>query len=314
MVELFFEGSEKKIEIIFKPKVNSLRTLPLSFWEKLVEACHAKILSKISNDYLDAYLLSESSLFVYDHYLVMITCGQTLLINSVKELLKNFKSEDIQAFFYERKNEVFPHHQHSHIFEDIETLKKWFQGKALRFGREDEHHLYLFSADDGYSSDEEDYTMEVLMHGVELDNIKYCIDKKFNLSPEDVRKKSKISHLIKGQIDDFIFEPVGYSLNAIDKKHYYTIHITPQSVGSYASFETNAKSIVGQPELTKKVLEVFKPASFDLMLFNKDRLGEIEFKNYLLKKTYFEELPSGYIVQYFSFFRPQNEPEKAILV
>ena len=64
---MFFEGSEKKIEVVFQDSLESLRQQPTSTWETLVEKSGAKILSKISNDKMDAYLLSESSLFVYDH-------------------------------------------------------------------------------------------------------------------------------------------------------------------------------------------------------------------------------------------------------
>lgn len=312
--DLFFEGSEKKIEIIFKPNTPSLRSMPYSYWEQLVKACNAQILSKVSNEYLDAYLLSESSLFVYDSYLIMITCGQTQLINSVKKILETFSTDTIQAFFYERKNEVFPHQQPSHVFEDLETLKKWFKGSALRFGREDEHHLYLYSSAQNFIPDDEDHTMEILMHGVHPQSIKHFMNPSPNLSKEEVRKKSKILDIVKGKIDDFIFDPQGYSLNSLDGKFYYTIHVTPQNFGNYTSFETNAKSIVGQPELAKKVLEVFKPASFDLILFNKEKLQDLEFKGYQLKKSYYDEDSSGYMVQYYSYFQPQKESEKAVTV
>ena len=75
---MIFEGSEKKFEVIVK-NVN-LRTFPLSFWEEMVAACQAKILSSMSNNFYDAYLLSESSLFVTQDRCIMITCGQTRLI------------------------------------------------------------------------------------------------------------------------------------------------------------------------------------------------------------------------------------------
>ncbi len=39
------------------------------------------------------------------------------------------------------------------------------------------------------------------------------------------------------KVDDFSFEPYGYSMNAIWNQNYYSIHVTPQEQCSYASFE-----------------------------------------------------------------------------
>ena len=83
---MIFEGSEKKFEIV----VNNvdLRSLPLSFWQEMVAASQAEILSSLSNDFYDAYLLSESSLFVAQDRCIMITCGQTRLIDAALLFLK----------------------------------------------------------------------------------------------------------------------------------------------------------------------------------------------------------------------------------
>jgi len=44
------------------------------------------------------------------------------------------------------------------------------------------------------------------------------------------------------KIDDYSFEPCGYSLNAIDDEFFWCIHITPEAQYSYVSFETNHPS------------------------------------------------------------------------
>lgn len=306
---MFFEGSEKKIEVIFNKSLPSLRQQPKQRWIDLVAASNAQILSQISNASMDAYLLSESSLFIYDHYLVMITCGTTKLVKAVEELMKSYNSEQIDAFFYERKNELLPQNQSTDFFKDVGILKKWFQGEAMRFGREDEHHLYLFATDKKYQPEANDHTMEVLMHGIDpdvLDLFSNCRgwDKK------KLRDESGISEIVLGEIDDYIFEPMGYSLNSIMDNRYFTIHITPECNGSYISFETNAFDKTRQVEWAKKVLNVFKPMSFDLVFFNSSIIERPLYYDYILKRQYAETIKAGYTTQYFSYYRPNEEIQR----
>ena len=68
----FFEGPEKKLELVTTPEAGSLRDLGSGVWRKVVEASGATILSELQNDHCTGYLLSESSLFVYDDWCVMI--------------------------------------------------------------------------------------------------------------------------------------------------------------------------------------------------------------------------------------------------
>jgi len=309
---LFFEGSEKKIEIIFKPSAPNLRSLSATFWDDVVWAAGAKILSKVSNDHLDAYLLSESSLFVYDHYLVMITCGRTRLIQSVKKILSLIKPSHVEAFFYERKNEVFPQQQATDFFDDLRKLNKWFKGgQAMRFGPEDEHHLFLFSTKNEYTPKTDDHTLEILMHGVREQRIDMFRTENLPMAKKEFRELTQVQSLVQGQIDDHIFQPCGYSLNAIDGPYYYTLHVTPEKIGNYTSFETDAIPAHKQQDMATKVINFFEPTSFDIMVFNNDVVPELTFKDYILKKRYMERLNSGYVTQYFTYYKPQQEVEGA---
>ena len=38
-------------------------------------------------------------------------------------------------------------------------------------------------------------------------------------------------------IDDYVFEPCGYSMNGVEGGTFSTVHITPEQGFSYASFE-----------------------------------------------------------------------------
>jgi len=312
---LFFEGSEKKIEIIFKPSAPNLRSFEQAFWDDVVWAAGAKILSKVSNEHLDAYLLSESSLFVYERYIVMITCGRTRLVQAVKKILSQVKPMHVDAFFYERKNEVFAKYQPSDFFEDVRKLNRWFKnGQAMRFGNEGEHHLFLFASGNEYQPARDDHTVEVLMHGVRSNRIEMFRTENVAMAKSEFRAMTQVDSLVRGKIDDYIFQPVGYSLNAIDGPYYYTLHVTPEKIGNYTSFETDAVAPEQQKELVKKVIQFFEPTSFDVVTFNRAALPATEFGGYILKDRYQQNLNSGYVTQYFTYYQPQIETQPAFLL
>lgn len=87
-----FEGSEKRIEICFSSASSApsdgLRSLPREQLDELMTLAACCIVSNRSNEHLDAYVLSESSLFVYPAKWVLKTCGTTRLLNAVPRLLE----------------------------------------------------------------------------------------------------------------------------------------------------------------------------------------------------------------------------------
>ena len=304
---MFFEGSEKKIELIFNKKVPSLKTFSEQYWHDLAESAQSRILSRKISPTYSAYLLSESSLFVRDHHLVMITCGTTQLVSAVEKLMTSFSPNDIDTLFYERKNELFPQAQKTDFFKDVRVLSCWFDGQTMRFGREDEHHLYLFASAKKNQVNPEDQTMEILMHGIDPQVLESFSNSK---NSRELREKSGVSKIVLGEIDDHIFEPMGYSLNSIYGEFYFTIHITPEIHGSYISFETNAFGGNRQLEWAKKVLETFRPMSFDLMFFNREPVGQPHLGDHILKRQYGCRVEGGYYVQYFSYYRPSPGEQK----
>ena len=85
------------------------------------------------------------------------------------------------------------------------------------------------------------------------------------VTAEDLQAFLQVEHLLPGcSVDDYVFDPVGYSLNALRGRDYLTIHITPEPEGSFMSLETNA-NLSG---LLDVPLDLLRPASFDLLLSN----------------------------------------------
>ena len=260
-----FEGSEKKIEIVFKQEIKSLRDRH-SLWDRVVRKAKAGILNRISGDKCDAFLLSESSLFVYDTKMVMITCGQTSLINAVVEIFRAISIEDVELLVYERKNEVFPELQSSSFEQDTEVLKSMMPGQVFYFGGEGGNQVKLFHLEKDFKPVPKDLTLEILMHGLDEK-----VSPLFNTEVstlERLRRDTGINSIIPGfQTDDYLFEPWGYSINAIKEHAYFTSHVTPEHGYSYASFETNYYLKESLGEVIKKVLRIFNPDRFAVVLF-----------------------------------------------
>ena len=87
-----FEGSEKRIEIDFHLSSTGspagLRALPRATLDTLMEQAACCIVSARHNAHFDAYVLSESSFFVYPDKAVLKTCGTTKLLAAVVPLLE----------------------------------------------------------------------------------------------------------------------------------------------------------------------------------------------------------------------------------
>jgi len=102
-IEKQFEGTEKRLEIEVNcsNEVNLRKSISTDKWSKMLEFAKCLILSKTSNNVFDSYILSESSLFVFEKKIIMKTCGTTTLLLCLPfflQLLKDLTME-IQFFF-----------------------------------------------------------------------------------------------------------------------------------------------------------------------------------------------------------------------
>ncbi len=309
---MFFEGSEKKVEVIVKPSMGSLREFGREFWSEMVARCNATILSEVSNDQCDAYLLSESSLFVWDHSFLMITCGSTMLVNSVQHFLGRVRSDDIESIIYQRKNEYGPWLQKTSFAQDVERLQTMVDGVTTRFGYLDEHHTYMFHLDRDFKPRSNDTTTELLMYHIQgkAAQALRCT----NQTVESIREFMNLHEFFDGfQVDDYCFKPCGYSLNAIKDDRYVTIHVTPQEESSYVSFETNVNLEKDFPGLVNKLLETFEPFSFDVVDFNTQTTITPKGKMVQINK-FQDRLSCGYDVNFSHFIVPLDRIEKPTIV
>ncbi len=264
---MFFEGSEKKIEMIFTANSGNLLERPHEFWDEVVDKCNASILSMVENEHCKAFLLSESSLFVWKDKILMLTCGQTRLADSVLYFLKDCPDLQTDFLIYQRKNEYQSQLQPSSFMDDVYLMKEFVPGKSWRFGHIHGHHNLLFHLDQPYQGPQDDFTTEFLIYDIHRDASDILI--KAGPSKQEVRDYLKVEEYFPDfVIDDFGFEPFGYSLNAINDDRYFTIHITPQENSSYISFETNIEPNEQLNRYLRQLTESLRPSSFDLMSFD----------------------------------------------
>ncbi|MBT1445610.1 adenosylmethionine decarboxylase [Shewanella sp. JM162201] len=291
---MFFEGSEKKLELIVTPRFlqsgqfaesaqfgqsgdnakkgkngekGSLRQLGREFWQTVVRRANADILSTLSNGYCDAYLLSESSLFVWNNRALMLTCGNTRLADAACYLIDAFGEQNIAFVSYQRKNEYLSHLQQSTFAEDLKAIRERLAGDAFRIGHLDSHHHYLYTSSKPFLASPMDETRELLMYHIRGDAAEYL--RSSTQSAATVRALLRLDTLLPGfEFDDHLFSPFGYSINGLCDDYYMTIHITPQENSSYVSFETNLPARGEHRLLFSKLLSILNPGSWDEIGFN----------------------------------------------
>lgn len=296
-----FEGPEKNLEVCFRrkdglPPVSDgkkagLRLISRHDLDTICSKARCEILSFISNDSLDAYVLSESSLFVYNYMIIMKTCGTTTLLRCLSVVIEAARRLGLELDWvgYSRKNfnfpedQVFPHgsfNQELKYLADHRNLSNKLDGHGYTLGPVTDDHWFVFVADKTIRSTVEDLgndrVLNIMMFDFDMDVASLFYFDKYDdkVSEEETdeqalrrisfeqTKASGIDLLCPGfTFDPCAFQPCGYSMNAIKDNSYSTMHITPEEGSSYASFETNLK-LTDYSAIINKVVTTFRPKRF----------------------------------------------------
>ncbi|XP_015523420.2 S-adenosylmethionine decarboxylase proenzyme isoform X2 [Neodiprion pinetum] len=287
----FFEGVEKLLEIWFtstedgSDKQRDLRNIPRQKWENLLKIVRCEIISFCQNDQVDAYVLSESSMFVSKRRLILKTCGTTTPLQCLEPLLSLVEQytgfDEVEDVFYSRKNYKRPELQispHQAFEEEVALLDTFFEdGEAYCLGSVDTDCWYLYTLNKekcSQTKSDPDQTLEILMTHLDSE-VMSIFTRDVCSSAAEATVKSGIEKLIPNMvIDDFLFEPCGYSMNGVMKSGcYMTIHITPEPDFSYVSFESNIPQ-ASYNEVICRVLDTFKPGKFVVTVFaNKESVA-----------------------------------------
>ncbi|MFT6985133.1 MAG: S-adenosylmethionine decarboxylase [Psychromonas sp.] len=266
---MFYEGTEKRLEITLKQ--NEMLQFPEQFWKTMVEQAGAFILSKIENEHIRAYLLSESSLFIWKNKLLLLTCGNTHLVNAAHFFQKNIAKEKIQSLLFHRHQPAQPELQKSNFAQDSVLLNSHLQGITQHWQGKYQGDLFFF----GESAAADLHSKHILMlHG--LSGLFAKILQTGEASTEQIEVTLAVAEFFpKLLIDQFTFHPKGYSLNAIDGHNYLTIHITPERLSTYLSLESSFDRQIMQPFINH-LLTLFQPLQSNLMFFNKEAKGDLQ--------------------------------------
>merc|ERR1712087_492642 len=286
-----FEGPEKKLEVYFTRSgpADGLRQYGSDAWGEMLLAASCTILSKRSNAHFDAYLLSESSLFVFSHRVVLKTCGTTTLLLVIPQLLRMAASigAALELLQYGHLRYKFPEQQvypHESLDQERAYLVKTFgEVSQCSLGPPDCCWVML-SVEQPLRSPRSlisppsspkggDDILEIAMEGL-APPVCALFSKSRTAgatmggdgsSPEDralaiqMTSVSGLKTLLPGvDIDDWAFNPCGYSMNGLRAGYYYTVHITPEEAFSYASFETNDPAY-RDPAYVAAIVRAFAP-------------------------------------------------------
>jgi len=299
----YFEGPEKTLELCFRTVEGELamnhnpgeraglRQLERCDLDRICRRARCTIISSVSNQFLDAYVLSESSLFVYPYMMVLKTCGTTTLLRCISTVIELTKKIGLELDWvgYSRKNFSFPGDQcfpHQSFNQEVDylashrRLSKRLNGSGYTLGPVTGDHWYVFIADQTLRNSvllHTDRVLNIMMFDIDQTVAKIFYYDQFMKEGETEdeasarisklqTKKAGIDTLCPGAIiDPRAFQPCGYSMNAILFHSYCTMHITPEDGSSYASFETNQK-LGNYTSLIHNVINAFKPKRFVMTL------------------------------------------------
>jgi S-adenosylmethionine decarboxylase len=195
----------------------------------------------------------------------MITCGKTKLVNAVPEIVKIIDKTDASFFYHERKKLSPSTSRSSGFLRDIACLESLFPGKIHRLGPAEQNHNHIYFSLNSKGRQKYSTTIELQMHEFDQ-NLNAIFSKQHSNNVSRAEKLSGLSSLYPDMNrDGFLFSPCGFSLNAISGPSYFTVHVTPQAKGSYASVETNLVE-KNYDEIIEKVITVFSPRKFSAVL------------------------------------------------
>ena len=254
-----FEGSEKRVELDFDmgpgADPRGLRALPRSEVDALMDLAACTVVSVRSCAAFDAYVLSESSLFIYADKFVLKTCGTTRLLSAAAPAAAAAEALGLRLrrVRYSRASFLFPEQQPA-LYQDWDAEVAFLTARFESLGDGPRSYVlgdarrglqwHVFVADRERSpspaSRRPGYSLEVCMTELgraQADGFRRIFPGE---SAKECTERTGVRALFPhADIDDYVFDPCGYSMNGLWKDGFCTIHVTPEPQASYASCEAS---------------------------------------------------------------------------
>ncbi|CAA6672231.1 unnamed protein product [Spirodela intermedia] len=324
-----FEGYEKRLEITFfpastsaDPETRGLRALSRAQIDFILEAAQCTIVSQLSNQSFDSYVLSESSLFIYPHKIIIKTCGTTRLLLAIPRILTLAADRllSVSSARYSRGSFTFPDLQpapHRSFSEEVAVLNIFFGGLSsggrayvlndMSSPGRSWHVYYATHMPEPPAT----VTVEMCMTGLDSRRAAIFFKEVAAAEGSPMTELAGIQAIMpEMEICDHEFEPCGYSMNGANGPALSSIHVAPEDGSSYASYEAMGfdPAAVDCSLLVERVLRSFRPAEFSMAvtIFGGRRWAgswgrEVGAAGYARRHVIERELPGGGLLVYQSF-------------
>jgi len=305
LLDAALDGSRTKFEMHVDCPTCSLRALGVDYWHDVAEAAGVEVYSHLADESCDAFILSEAVLFVFDRRVLMMARGQARPHLALLKIVGRIGTSNIRSMIYKRlQSTAFP--------DDARALAACLPGRTIQFGNADEHSVFLFRRDRDEIGCVGETGVEILMHGLS-DKALAEFSGEIHATTEDLRRATAVDRIVSGfAVDDKLLDGAGYSLNAVRGEEYYAIHVTPRFGGSHASFESNVRFGTTFPQTLRRLLEMFRPRSLDLMLYSGGVLDAVETPDYGLASHVTQSDESGFPMRFMSFRRRTRTAARAL--
>eukprot|EP01053_Blabericola_migrator_P004631 Blabericola_migrator_1__4630@NODE_2454_length_2733_cov_303_135409_g1537_i0_p1_GENE_NODE_2454_length_2733_cov_303_135409_g1537_i0NODE_2454_length_2733_cov_303_135409_g1537_i0_p1_ORF_typecomplete_len337_score42_00SAM_decarbox/PF01536_16/4_4e49_NODE_2454_length_2733_cov_303_135409_g1537_i08891899 len=247
--EVDFEGVEKRL--ILEVEDWDFLKLDAEDWEPVLTEAQCAILSWRQHANRKIYLLSESTLLVWKTGILLKTCGRTSPLKGLTKLLELYP--DLKARlvwlaytrldFLHPEYQYWPHQNFEQEFAYVRRILPSTQQLLLPAGNHTfhvmfHHHPTKLSKTRSFE--------ETLLLGIRVDCVKGLTgfgERTANGCSGGPHDDGSASYgLLRpvfgdSALDEFWFQPQGYSCNALTASDYFSCHISPEPMTSYASLE-----------------------------------------------------------------------------
>lgn len=253
-----FEGVEKALEVVVAAGEGSLRARGEAFARDLVERAEGTVIRRSVTERVDAYLLAESTLFVGDRHLLLLTCGRTRVARAAARCVEVLGAGALDALVLTRLGERFPEAQPTTLADDARALARLVEGGLVTLGAYGPHRGGAFvHTRAGRERLPEESRLRVVANDV-APEIAACFEGEARARQADVLAPL-LAHVGVALRDAHDFTPSGHSLNVVDGSRTWALHVTPEAASSYVSLVTSEPDPVSQQALVQAFLATFRP-------------------------------------------------------